>query len=294
MAEAVRAGDDRKLASVGGEGIEAEGAGGVLSYMNFTDIILEQRNAVSWIYLNRDKALNAISPGCMQELRAALEIARDRVETKVLVISGKGRGFCAGADLSESAPDPLAPPSPEPTFFEYAQAMEHVLNNMPKPVIAAVNGICCGGGLELALMCDFIIAAEGAKIGDAHANFGAMPGGGATVRLPRVVGINMSRYMMFTGDLFPAAEMAQIGLVTRVFPNDQLEAEVQKIAEKIAGKSPLGLQRMKQLLQDGIDMPLKQALQNEKLVSTTHMRSFDAGEGGRAFQEKRKPQFRGY
>jgi enoyl-CoA hydratase len=157
-----------------------------------------------------------------------------------------------------------------------------------------VNGVCCGGGLELALMCDFILAAETAKIGDAHANFGAMPGGGASVRLPRVVGINMARYMMFTGDLFPAAEMAQIGLVTRVFRNDGFEEEVQKVAEKIAGKSPLGLKRMKQLLEDGMDMPLKQALANEKLVSTTHMRSFDAGEGGRAFMEKRKPQFQGY
>jgi enoyl-CoA hydratase/carnithine racemase len=262
--------------------------------MKFNDVIVEHREAVSWIYLNRDKALNAISPACMQELRQALEVARDRTETRVLVISGKGRAFCAGADLSDAAPNPLAPPSPEPTFFDYAEAMEAVLNAMPKPVIAAVNGICCGGGLELALMCDFILAAESAKIGDAHANFGAMPGGGATVRLPRVVGINMARYLMFTGDLFPAAEMAQVGLVTRVFPNDQFEAEVQKIAEKIAGKSPVGLKRMKQLLEDGIDMPLKQALQNEKLVSTAHMRSFDAGEGGKAFMAKRKPQFRGY
>jgi enoyl-CoA hydratase/carnithine racemase len=262
--------------------------------MSFNDIIVEHRDAVSWIYLNRDKAMNAISPSCMQELRQALEIARDRVETRVLVISGKGRAFCAGADLSESAPNPLAPPSPEKTFFDHAEAMEAVLNHLAKPVIAAVNGICCGGGLELALMCDFILAAETAKIGDAHANFGAMPGGGASVRLPRVVGINMARYMMFTGDLFPAAEMAQIGLVTRVFRNDGFEEEVQKIAEKIAGKSPLGLKRMKQLLEDGMDMPLKQALANEKLVSTTHMRSFDASEGGRAFMEKRKPQFKGY
>jgi len=262
--------------------------------MTFKDVIVEHRDSVSWIYLNRDKALNAISPACMQELRQALEIARDRVETRVLVISGKGRAFCAGADLSESPPNPLAPPSPEKSFFDYAEAMEAVLNNLTKPVIAAVNGICCGGGLELALMCDFILAAENAKIGDAHANFGAMPGGGASVRLPRVVGINMARFLMFTGDLYPAAEMVQIGLVTRVFPADQLEAQVQKIAEKIAAKSPVGLKRMKQLLEDGIDMPLKQALQNEKLVSTAHMRSFDAGEGGKAFMEKRKPQFKGY
>jgi enoyl-CoA hydratase len=262
--------------------------------MKFNDLILEHRNAVSWLYLNREKALNAISPACMQELRQALEHLRDRSETRVLVISGRGRGFCAGADLSGAAPNPSAPPSPEPSFLDFGEAMEAVLNSMPKPVIAAVNGVCCGGGLELALMCDFIVAAETAKIGDAHANFGAMPGGGATVRLPRAVGINMARYMMFTGDLFSAAEMAQAGLVTRVVPNDQLEAEVQKIAEKIAEKSPIGLQRMKALLEDGMDVPLKQALRTEKLVSAAHMRSYDSSEGGRAFMEKRKPVFRGY
>lgn len=262
--------------------------------MQFNDLILDHRNAVSWLYLNREKALNAISSACMQELKRAFEYLRDRTETRVIVISGKGRGFCAGADLSGAVPNPAAPPSPEPTFLDYGQAMEDVLNVMPKPVIAAVNGICCGGGLELALMCDFIIAAEGAKIGDAHANFGAMPGGGASARLPRVVGINWARYMMFTGDLFPASEMAQIGLVTRVVPNDQLEAEVQKIAEKISEKSPLGLRRMKALLEDGLDMPLKQALHAEKLVSAAHMRSYDSSEGGKAFMEKRKPVFKGY
>lgn len=262
--------------------------------MQFNDLIVEHRNAVSWLYLNREKQLNAISPACMQELKRALELLRDRAETRVIVISGKGRAFCAGADLTGAVPDPTAPPSPEPTFLDYGQAMEDVLNAMPKPVIAAVNGICCGGGLELALMCDFIIAAEGARIGDAHANFGAMPGGGASVRLPRVVGINWARYMMFTGDLFPASEMAQIGLVTRVVPDDQLEAEVQKVAEKISEKSPLGLKRMKALLVDGMDMPLAHALRTEKLVSAAHMRSYDSSEGGRAFAEKRKPVFRGY
>jgi len=262
--------------------------------MTFDSIIVEHREAVSWIYLNREQALNAISPACMQELQRALEHVRDRVETRVLVISGKGRAFCAGADLSGLASDPHGPPTPEPTFLDYAERMESVLNAMEKPVIAAVNGICCGGGLELALMCDFIVAADTARIGDAHGNFGVLPGGGASVRLPRVVGINMARYMMFTGDLFPAAEMVQAGLVTRVVPADQLETEVQSIATKIAGKSPLALTRVKRLLEDGMDMPLKQALQHEKIVSSAHMRSYDAGEGGQAFAQKRKPVFRGY
>ena len=172
--------------------------------------------------------------------------------------------------------------------------MEEALLRCTKPVIAAVNGTCCGGGLELALMCDFIVAAETAKIGDAHANFGALPGGGATVRLPRVVGLNQARFLMFSGELFPAAQLVASGLVTRAVPAEALEAEVQALAEKIAAKSPIGLARMKMLLQDGLDMPADLAAKNEKLVAAEHMRSWDAGEGGKAFVEKRKPEFRGY
>ena len=221
-------------------------------------------------------------------------MVRDRTETRVLVLSGKGRGFCAGADLSGALPPKIGEAPGGPTFLELGEKMESVLNTLPKPVIAAVNGICCGGGIELALMSDFILAADTARIGDAHANFGAMPGGGATARLPRVVGLNMARYMMFTGDLFPAAEMLAAGLVTKVFPAAEFESEVQKIAEKIAEKSPLGLARMKQLLESAMDTPLVHALRQEKVLSQLHMASWDAGEGGRAFGEKRKPQFRGY
>jgi enoyl-CoA hydratase/carnithine racemase len=261
--------------------------------MSFQNLIVEHRGAVSWLYLNRPQALNAISVACMQELRTALSELRDRQETRVIVISGKGRGFCAGADLGD-APAATGEQSAGPTFMQAAEQMEEVLNNLSKPVIAAVNGVCCGGGLELALMCDFIVAVESAKIGDAHANFGALPGGGATVRLPRVVGINAARYLMYSGELFLAPEMAAIGLVTRVAKDGALESDVQAIAERIAGKSPIGLARMKMLLDAGLDAPAQVALRLEKTVSAEHMRSWDAAEGGRAFMEKRKPDFRGY
>lgn len=261
--------------------------------MSFESLLIEHRGAVSWLYLNREKVLNAISPECMQELRQGLVALRERQETRVVVISGKGRAFCAGADLGGTR-EPQGEGPPRPGFLAYAAAMEEVLNAMPKPVIAAVNGVCCGGGLELALMCDFILAADSARIGDAHANFGAMPGGGASVRLPRVVGLNTARFLMLTGDLFRAEEMRDAGLVARVFPAAAFEGEVQTLAERIAEKSPLCLATMKRLLEDGLDMPLQQALRAEKLVSEAHMRSWDAQEGGRAFMEKRKPRFRGY
>lgn len=260
--------------------------------MSFKHLILEHRGRVSWVYLNRPQALNAISYECMRELRAVWVELRDRDETRVIVVSGKGRGFCAGADLTD-APSPEERPGPQAPFLEEGAKMEEVLLAMPKPVIAAINGVCCGGGLELAMMCDFMIAAASAKIGDAHANFAALPGGGATVRLPRIVGVNWARYLMFTGELYPAADMAAIGLVIRVVEDPQLEAEVQAIAERIASKSPLGLRRMKMLINDGLDMPQALAMKMEKLVSAEHMRSNDAAEGGRAFKEKRKPEFRG-
>ncbi len=262
--------------------------------MAYQDLIVEHRGAVSWLYLNRPQALNAISMGCMRELRDALIELRERAETRVIVVSGKGRGFCAGADLTGALPDRGAEPTAEPTFLDLGSAMEEVLNAMPKPVIAAVNGVAAGGGLELAMMCDFILAAASARLGDAHANFGALPGGGATVRLPRIVGVNQARYMMFTGELFRAEEAAGFGLVTKVFADESFEADVQAVADRIAGKSPLGLKRMKALIADGLDMPTAQALKLEKGVSAQHMVSFDAAEGGRAFGEKRKPEFRGY
>ncbi|HSW06778.1 enoyl-CoA hydratase/isomerase family protein [Aquabacterium sp.] len=261
--------------------------------MPFKHLLIDHRGPVSWLYLNRPQALNAISFDCMKELRSAWLDLRERSETRVIVVSGKGRGFCAGADLTD-APALNAEPGPEPGFLQVAAGMEEALLGCAKPVIAAVNGTCCGGGLELALMCDFIIAAESAKIGDAHANFGALPGGGATVRLPRLVGLAMAKLLMYSGELFPAAQMVACGLVTRAVPAEQLEDQVQALADKIAGKSPIGLARMKTLLNDGWSQPAELAVKTEKLVAGEHMRSWDAAEGGRAFGEKRKPEFRGY
>jgi enoyl-CoA hydratase len=261
--------------------------------MSYQNLIVEHRDAVTWVYLNRPQALNAISFACMKELLALWTELKARAETRVVVISGKGRGFCAGADLTD-APALNAEPGPEPTFLQVGTQMENALLGLGKPVIAAVNGVCCGGGLELAMMCDFIIAADTAKIGDAHANFGALPGGGATVWLPRIVGIARARYLMYTGELLPAAEAAAIGLVMKLAAPEALESDVQALAEKIASKSPSGLARMKMLLNNGFDVPTEAARATEKLVAGEHMRSWDAGEGGRAFVEKRKPQFRGY
>lgn len=261
--------------------------------MSYEHLLVEKRGRVAWVYLNRPQQLNAMSSHTMREMRQAFGELRADPEARVIVISGKGRAFCAGADLADKM-DPSAPPTGEPTFLDAALGMEEQLCSMPKVVIAALNGLACGGGLELAMMCDLIVAADGIKIGDAHSNVGMLPGGGSTVRLPRIVGINRARYIMYTGDFFSAQEMKEFGLVNKVVAADQLEAETQALGEKLAMKSPLGLKRMKQLLNDSYDQPTSTALAAEKMVVRDHLRSFDAGEGGNSFAEKRKPEFRGY
>lgn len=258
----------------------------------FTEVIVEHRGAVSWVWLNRPDAMNAMTFTTVRELRQAFIELAHRAETRVLVLSGKGRAFCAGADLKSALPTPGRGDG-EPSFLDEATAMEDVLNGLTKPVIAAVNGVCCAGGLEIAMMCDFIVASDVARLGDAHANYGAMPGGGTTARLARVVGPNLAKFIFFTGKLLPAAALQAAGLVAVVAPAAEFEATVQDIADGMAAKSPLGLRHMKALINAAIDTPLPQAVRMEKLISTVYMASEDAAEGGRAFVEKRAPSFKG-
>lgn len=259
---------------------------------DFTDLVVSHQGLVSWIFLNRPDAMNAMTFNTVRELRRALIDLERRAETRVVVLSGKGRAFCAGADLKSTLPS-QGDSDGEPSFLDEATAMEDALNGLTKPVIAAVNGVCCAGGLEIAMMCDFIVASDAARLGDAHANYGAMPGGGTTARLARVVGPNLAKYIFFTGKLLPAAALQQAGLVAVVAPAAEFEAAVQDIADGIAAKSPLGLRHMKALINAAIDTPLPQAVRMEKLVSTVYMGSEDAAEGGRAFVEKRPPSFKG-
>lgn len=259
----------------------------------YTDILVRHEGPVSWVYLNRPEVMNALAFTTVRELRDAFLSLERRPETRVVVLSGKGRAFCAGADLKSALPTNEGP-SAQPSFLDEATAMENALTAISKPVIAAVNGVCCAGGLEMALMCDFIVASESAKLGDAHANFGAMPGGGTTARLARLVGPSMAKFIFLTGVLLPAEQLRQAGMVALVTNPDELESRVQQLAEGMASKSPLGLRHMKSLINAAFDHPLASAIRLEKLTSTVYMGSHDAAEGGRAFAEKRPPEFKGY
>src|SRR5262249_8166886 len=149
------------------------------------------------------------------------------------------------------------------------------LERLPLPTIAAVNGLALAGGLELVLCCDLAIAAEEAKIGDAHANFGLLPGGGATVRLPRPVGPALAKQLMFTGASLEAEELRQSGLLNDVVPAERLVAAVDELVAAIAAKSPLGLRRMKELVGDALEQPVEVGLRAELLASSHHGRSAD-------------------
>lgn len=260
----------------------------------YQTIVYEQKKETAWIYLNRPNELNSISKTLVMELMEVLQEAEQNETVRVIVIAGKGKAFCAGADLKELLGDLAKKPDGQKGMLDLAGDLFEKLNHLSKPLIAALNGITAAGGLEITMTADIVIASEKAKIGDAHANFGVLPGGGGAVRLPRKIGMNRAKYLLFTGDFITAEEMREFGLVHKVVPANELEKAVQEIADKISAKSPLVLREMKKLANDGQEQPLDIALKQELLALKNHTRSHDFQEGLAAFAEKRTPNFKGY
>lgn len=262
--------------------------------MDYETIFYEKRQHTAWIYLNRPEDMNSLSQTLVSELFHLLQEVDQDDSIRVIVLSGKGKAFCAGADLKELLADLERTPDGQKSMLDMAGDLYTQLNHLSKPLIAALNGITLAGGLELAMTADIVIASEKAKIGDAHSNFGVLPGGGGAVRLPRIIGANRAKYLLFTGDFITAQEMMNYGLVQKVTPAEELEDTVQDLADKISAKSPLVLKEMKKLVRDGLEQPLDIALRQELLALKNHTQSHDFREGLSAFAEKRIPNFKGY
>ncbi|MDM0028234.1 enoyl-CoA hydratase/isomerase family protein [Variovorax saccharolyticus] len=260
--------------------------------MNDDILICEAFGAVARLTLNRPRAMNAMNLATLAQLERRLAEIAANDEIRVLVLTGNGPAFCAGADLKEVlAGADLAPG--EADFLDRANLVFGQLRGFPKPVIAALNGVTMAGGLELAMCADIVVAAESATIADAHANFGVYPGAGGAAILPRLVPLNMARYLLFTGKSLTAAEMKACGLVCEVHADDALAEATLELARHIAKKSPIALRRMKEVARASADKTGADALLHEQVMLRQHMRTADFHEGLTAFAEKRAPKFTG-
>ncbi len=255
----------------------------------YENIIVEYpATGVALIRLNRPKALNALSRALMTDLADALDRMAEDESVVCVVLTGNERAFAAGADISE-----FEGKTPVDMLKSYRFKQWRSVKEFPKPIIAAVGGYCLGGGNELAMHCDMIVAAENAKFGQPEINLGIMPGAGGTQRLTRAVGKFRAMELILTGDLLSAQEAHLLGLVNRVVPNELLVEKALELAKNVASKAPLALQLAKESVLKAEEMTQDQALDVERKIFYLLFSSEDKDEGVGAFLQKRKPEWKG-
>lgn len=247
--------------------------------------------AVATIMLDRPAALNALTIPMKHQLLAALFQVEGDPTVRAVVLTGAGRAFCAGQDLRERL-EPDAPPLGDELRQRY-NPIVRTMRAMPKPIIAAVNGVAAGAGASLAFACDLRIAAEGASFVLAFGKIGLLPDTGATWLLPRLVGLPRAMAMSLLNDPLPAAEAGRLGLVSSVVPADRLADEAMAVARRLAEGAPVGIAFTKRALYEAEDLDFLAALENEASLQDVAGRTADHREGMAAFMEKRPPAFRG-
>lgn len=255
--------------------------------MELKYVTYEKKEGVALVALNRPEKLNALNRDVLTDLRRALDEAERDPEVRVVVITGAGRAFCAGADVTEFAKGT----SDVRQFIELGREVFERIGNMGKPVIAAVNGYALGGGFELALSCDFIIASSNAAFGSTEINLGIIPGWGATQRLIATAGLAKAREVVMLGEVFSAEEALRIGIVHKVVPPERLMEESLELARKLCQKSPTALSIAKAVLTGSARSIYAPGLELERSMFYVAVSSEDAKEGVSAFLEKRKPRW---
>ena len=251
-------------------------------------VLIEKQGAVAIVRLNRPDKLNALSPEMLASLAEALESLNKDDETRAIVLTGSERAFAAGADI-----EAMAKASPVDMLLRNTRQYWQRLWALDKPLIAAVSGVALGGGCELAMLCDLIVASESARFGQPEIKLGIMPGAGGTQRLARAVGPYRAMEMILTGEPISAAEAQRAGLVNRVVPDDQVLEQALALARLIAERPPVAVRLARKVLRYGMERTMLEGLEMERRNYRLLYDTEDQKEGMQAFLEKRPPKFKG-
>jgi len=259
--------------------------------MNFENILVEKKNSIAYLTINRPKVLNALNMATMEELRTAFHDVKNDAGTRVVIMTGAGeKAFIAGADIGElSKHDPVSAKA----YTHRGQSVLNLIENLGKPVIACINGFALGGGCEIAMACTMRLASDNAKLGQPEVKLGLIPGYGGTQRLPRLVGKGIAMQLVLTGDMISAQEAHRIGLVNEVVAAAELIPRAEAIAQKIIANGPLAVQYSIEAINKGMEMTVSEGLFLEATLFGVICATEDKKEGTTAFLEKRQAQFKG-
>lgn len=259
--------------------------------MSWNNILVEKDGHTAVLTVNRPQVLNALNAETLLEIDKAVDELAEEPAVRVIIITGAGeKAFVAGADIAFMS---KLTPLEARDFARLGQRVLSKIENLPKPVIAAVNGYALGGGCELAMACDIRVASEKAKFGQPEVNLGLIAGFGGTQRLTRLVNPGMAKEILFTGDMIDAETAKRIGLVNHVVPSEELMSFCKSLASRIASRGPVAVRLTKEAVNEGLEMDLEKALAHEADLFGLVFATADREEGISAFLAKRQPQFQG-